>query len=163
MQTLLTPNAPALESDTTVLSYAELQMLSCRLAMELRSLGARPHVDSVGICCGRSPAAYVAVLAVLRAGAAYVPLDPSYPADRLRIMIEDASPVVSAPPAPPPQLNTRAFCVEPTTSTPRSALQAIILPRSAPQAIVVLSVYEAALPNECRLLRVDTLLGAPPQ
>lgn len=52
----------------------------------------RPSNDAVGICCGRSTAAYISVLAVLRAGAAYVPLDPSYPVDRLRIMIEDSAP-----------------------------------------------------------------------
>lgn len=88
------PEAMALECGDDLLTYAQLRIISLRLAHQLHDLGVRPFMDNVGICCGRSTAAYVCVLAVLRAGGAYVPLDPTYPADRLRIMIADSAPAV---------------------------------------------------------------------
>jgi len=59
------------------------------LAAHLRSLGVGPEVR-VGICMSRCPDMIFAMLAVLSAGGAYVPMDPNYPADRLRFMLEDA-------------------------------------------------------------------------
>ncbi|HKV09099.1 MAG TPA: amino acid adenylation domain-containing protein [Thermoanaerobaculia bacterium] len=73
------------------LSYGELSRLSAGLARRLRSLGIGPE-DRVAVCLDRSPWALAAVLAILRAGAAYVPLDPGYPAERLGRMLEDARP-----------------------------------------------------------------------
>ncbi|MCF7220948.1 non-ribosomal peptide synthetase [Marilutibacter chinensis] len=71
------------------ISYGELDRRSNALARVLqgRGLGAG---DLVGICMRRDPELYTAVLAVLKAGAAYVPLDPDYPPDRLKFMAEDA-------------------------------------------------------------------------
>ncbi|HEV2146952.1 MAG TPA: amino acid adenylation domain-containing protein, partial [Longimicrobiaceae bacterium] len=71
------------------LAYAELERRANRLANHLRRLGVRPE-DRVGICLERSLELPVAMLAVLRAGAAYVPLDPGYPAERLALMLEDS-------------------------------------------------------------------------
>ncbi|KAL1522082.1 hypothetical protein AB1Y20_021725 [Prymnesium parvum] len=93
-QAARTPDKVALECGSDVLSYSQLQAVSHSIAHELRITGVQPYIDSVGICCGRSTAAYVSVLGTLRAGAAYVPLDPSYPSDRLRVMMEDSSPAV---------------------------------------------------------------------
>ncbi|HBL30739.1 MAG TPA: non-ribosomal peptide synthetase, partial [Acidobacteria bacterium] len=81
---LLVPSAPE-----EALTYAELERRAGRLARRLRSLGV--GIDSrVGLCAERSPAMIVAVLGILKAGAAYVPLDPAYPRERLAFMIEDA-------------------------------------------------------------------------
>ena len=61
-----------------------------QLAHYLRALGVGPE-QRVGLCLGRSPDLVIALLAILKAGAAYVPLDPDYPAQRLRFIAQDAS------------------------------------------------------------------------
>jgi non-ribosomal peptide synthetase component F len=71
------------------LSYSELNRRANQLAHSLRELGVRPE-SRVGICLRRSPDIVVALLAILKAGAAYVPLDPAYPPARLRFVLEDA-------------------------------------------------------------------------
>ncbi|MGI5506274.1 amino acid adenylation domain-containing protein [Lentzea sp. CA-135723] len=85
----LHPDLPAVSDREEQLSYAELDRRSGRLANLLAAKGIR-RGDLVGVCTGRSVHAVVALLAVLKAGAAFVPLDPSYPAERLSLMIEDA-------------------------------------------------------------------------
>jgi amino acid adenylation domain-containing protein len=87
-QAARTPDAPAVVFRDEVLTYAELDARANRLARHLRARGAGPEVR-VGICLERSPQTVVALLAVLKAGAAYLPLDPAYPADRLAYMLED--------------------------------------------------------------------------
>ena len=84
-----TPDAPALVFLDRSLSYAELERESGRLARRLRALGAGPDAR-VGLCVERSLEMAVGVLATIRAGAAYVPLDPAYPAERLAYMLEDS-------------------------------------------------------------------------
>ncbi|CAM2068621.1 Amino acid adenylation domain-containing protein [Sulfidibacter corallicola] len=74
----------------TRLTFAELEIRANQLAHALIERGAGPE-RRVGICLDRSVETVVAVLAVLKSGAAYVPLDPGYPLERLRAMIEDAS------------------------------------------------------------------------
>ncbi|HEX3155301.1 MAG TPA: amino acid adenylation domain-containing protein, partial [Candidatus Angelobacter sp.] len=74
------------------LTYGELNRRSNRLAYRLRALGVRPD-DRVAICMERSPQLIVGVLGVLKAGAAYVPLDPSYPDERIFFMMKDSSPL----------------------------------------------------------------------
>jgi amino acid adenylation domain-containing protein len=83
-----TPGNVALESGGLRLTYAELNARSNRLAHHLRSLGVRPG-ELVGICLRRSPEMVVALLGVLKAGAAYVPLDPSHPEQRLAFIVEE--------------------------------------------------------------------------
>ena len=84
-----TPAAVALLMDGVTLSYAELNARANRLARALQKHGAGPG-QLVGISCERSPEMAVSVLAVLKAGAAYVPIDPNYPAERVGYMLEDA-------------------------------------------------------------------------
>src|SRR5262249_37490356 len=82
-QARLTPYALAVDSGGgQTLPYAQLHHLSGLLAHRLRERGVRPG-DLVGLCAHRSPDLIVASVAILRAGAAYVPLDPSYPRERL--------------------------------------------------------------------------------
>ncbi|HEX8921444.1 MAG TPA: amino acid adenylation domain-containing protein, partial [Pyrinomonadaceae bacterium] len=72
-------------------SYAELNQRANQLAHHLQSLGIGPE-DLAALCFDRSPDMIVAMLATLKAGAAYLPLDPSYPLDRLSFILEDAAP-----------------------------------------------------------------------
>jgi amino acid adenylation domain-containing protein len=81
-------HATAIFGDRT-LSYGELNRAANRLAHRLRRLGVAPD-QPVGIMLGRCSAVPVAMLGILKAGAGYLPLDPDYPADRVRFMIEDS-------------------------------------------------------------------------
>ena len=83
------PEAIAVSCDGHQLTYEGLDRQANQLAHYLRSLGVGPEV-LVGLCTERSPVMVVGVLAVLKAGGAYIPLDPNYPLDRLALMIEDA-------------------------------------------------------------------------
>ncbi|MEW5929980.1 MAG: amino acid adenylation domain-containing protein [Gemmatimonadota bacterium] len=84
-----TPEALAVVSGEDALTYHELDTRANRLASQLAGLGAGPEVR-VGVCLERSAGMVVAMLAVLKAGAAYLPLDPAYPADRLEYMLADS-------------------------------------------------------------------------
>jgi amino acid adenylation domain-containing protein len=88
-QTARTPEATAVVFGNAQLSYHDLNARANQLARELLRLGAGPD-SLVGVCLERSPEMVVAVLATLKAGAAYLPLDPNYPLDRLVFMLEDA-------------------------------------------------------------------------
>ncbi|MEE8522296.1 MAG: amino acid adenylation domain-containing protein, partial [Thermoanaerobaculia bacterium] len=97
-----TPDKIALLSGDETLSYRELNARANRLSHHLREqmtateprvAGPRvagPPETRIGVCLQRSPEMVLAVLAVLKAGAAYVPMDPAYPAERLRYMLDDA-------------------------------------------------------------------------
>jgi amino acid adenylation domain-containing protein len=85
-----TPDAIAVESEGRAMSYRQLDERSNQLANLLRSKGAAAET-LVGVLLDRSVDIAVAELAVLKAGAAYVPLDPNYPSERLSFMLEDAS------------------------------------------------------------------------
>src|SRR5579859_3716107 len=85
-QVAATPDAIAVTFETTMLSYAELNARANRLAFELIDRGAGPE-QFVAIALQRSIELVVAWLAVLKSGAAYLPLDPSYPRERLAAML----------------------------------------------------------------------------
>ncbi|MEU9166476.1 amino acid adenylation domain-containing protein [Streptomyces sp. NPDC048420] len=91
-QAAATPDAEAVRAGGTSLSYGELDTRAEQLAHRLTALGAGPE-RVVGIALPRTPDLVVAVLAVLKSGAAYLPLDPAYPRDRLAYIVEDARPV----------------------------------------------------------------------
>jgi aspartate racemase len=88
-----TPGAHAVSCGRQVLSYAELDARAAALAVALRAAGAGPE-RLVALALGRSVEAVVAALAVWRTGAAYLPVDPAYPAERIAYMLGDARPVV---------------------------------------------------------------------
>ncbi|MFJ2258820.1 amino acid adenylation domain-containing protein [Streptomyces sp. NPDC087844] len=87
------PDAVAVVADGTSLTYAELNARSRRLAQALTTRGIGVE-DVVALALPRSADLVVAVLAVLKAGAAYLPLDPDHPAPRIAAMLEDARPVL---------------------------------------------------------------------
>ncbi|MBV9268443.1 MAG: amino acid adenylation domain-containing protein, partial [Acidobacteriaceae bacterium] len=84
-----TPQSVACVWEETELSYRELNERANQLAWFLRRLGAAPG-ERVGVYLKRSAAMLVALLGVQKSGAAYVPLDPAYPAERLRLTLEQA-------------------------------------------------------------------------
>ncbi|MFC7519132.1 AMP-binding protein, partial [Herbaspirillum sp. GCM10030257] len=86
------PQAVALEHGGTEVSYAELNARANRLARHLRKLGVVPDAR-VALCMTRGIDMVVSLLAVWKAGAAYVPLDPAYPSERLVFMLEDSAPL----------------------------------------------------------------------
>jgi amino acid adenylation domain-containing protein len=88
-QVVRSPNALALIFDDKQLTYFELNAQANRLAHHLRAGGIGPN-SLVGVCAERSIEFVVSILSVLKAGAAYVPLDPEYPQDRLRFIVADA-------------------------------------------------------------------------
>ncbi|HEU0015952.1 MAG TPA: amino acid adenylation domain-containing protein, partial [Longimicrobium sp.] len=92
-QAARTPDATAVVSGDETLTYAELNARANRLAHHLRALGVGPGVR-VGLCVERSPAMVEGILAVLKAGGVFVPLDPGYPAERLAYMLADSAPAV---------------------------------------------------------------------
>jgi amino acid adenylation domain-containing protein len=88
------PDRPAVSYEGETLSYGELNRRANRLAHFLRARDVGPG-QLVGLCLDRSLDTVTAILAVLKAGAAYVPMDPSNPAERVRMIVEDAQcPVV---------------------------------------------------------------------
>ena len=88
-----TPDAVALVFEDQLLSYAELNRRANQLAHYLQSLGVGPEV-LVGVCMLRSLDLVIALLAILKAGGVYVPLDPAYPVKRLGWMLESSQPAV---------------------------------------------------------------------
>ncbi|MGI5479558.1 non-ribosomal peptide synthetase [Streptomyces lavendofoliae] len=84
-----TPDATALSDEGHDLTYRQLDERAERIAGSLRALGVAP-ADRVGVCLDRTADLVVVLLGVLKTGAAYVPMDPAYPADRLAYMTEDA-------------------------------------------------------------------------
>ena len=88
-QVARTPDAIAVLFKEQSLSYGELDARANQLAQHLRALGVGPEVV-VGLCVERSPAMLMGLIGILKAGGAYLPLDPSYPRERLAFMLADA-------------------------------------------------------------------------
>ena len=92
-QAALRPTAIALVQGDQVLTYAQLNQRANRLAHQLIALGVQPD-ERVALCLHRGPERLVGLLAVLKAGAAYVPVDPAYPAERISYLLQDSTPQV---------------------------------------------------------------------
>jgi len=88
-----TPDAIAVLHEGQSLTYRELNGRANQLARRLKVLGVGPD-QLVALYAERSVEMVVGLLGILKAGAAYVPLDPNYPIERLRYMVEDAAPRV---------------------------------------------------------------------
>jgi amino acid adenylation domain-containing protein len=92
-QVVRSPEAVAVRWADRSLTYQELNQRANQLAHHLRQLGVGPNV-LVGLCLERSFDLVVALLGILKAGGAYLPLDPTYPQERLAFMLEDAGAAV---------------------------------------------------------------------
>lgn len=87
------PESIAVVYEEEELTYRDLNRQANQVAHYLRSLGVKPE-ERVGVCVDRGLEMTIGLLGVLKAGGVYVPLDPEYPPDRLRYMVEDCKPVV---------------------------------------------------------------------
>lgn len=92
-QVTRTPNAIALKAGEQQLTYAGLNARANQLAHHLLALGVQPG-SRVAICVERGLDMVIGLYAILKAGAAYVPLDPAYPLERIAYMLQDSAPVV---------------------------------------------------------------------
>ncbi len=88
-QAARTPDARAVEFADDALTYAELDRAAEGVAAELRARGVRPD-DLVGLCADRSTELVAGLVGILKAGAAYVPIDPTHPRERVRLIVDDA-------------------------------------------------------------------------
>jgi len=106
------PNRTAVRCGDQSLTYGQLEERAARLASELQELGVGPDA-TVGICLPRSSSAAVAILGVLKSGAAWLPLDPSLPPERIDFMLRDtgAGVVVTQHPLEREPALRRARCV----------------------------------------------------
>jgi pristinamycin I synthase-3/4 len=105
------PDAVAIVLDDCQISYGELNGRAARLAARLQALGAAPEAR-VGLCAARSLDLIVGMLAILKTGAAYVPLDPDYPDARVTGIVEDAGiRMVVTDRSTAPRLNGLDLCV----------------------------------------------------
>ncbi len=87
-QVAMRPHAPAVVTDDSVLTYDQLNRRANQIARHMRKLGV--GADEIVACClPRSPDLVVAVLAILKAGCAYVPFEPTFPRDRIEFMLSD--------------------------------------------------------------------------
>ncbi|MEU8385144.1 amino acid adenylation domain-containing protein, partial [Streptosporangium sp. NPDC048865] len=124
-QVVRTPDATAVVFRESRLSYAEVNTRANRLARLLVAKGVGPE-SRVAVMMDRSADLVVALLAVLKAGAAYVPIDPEYPVDRIAYVLEDAAPalVVSTGEMVPllPAGIARVVCDDPVTVAEVGAL-----------------------------------------
>ncbi|MFC9435892.1 non-ribosomal peptide synthase/polyketide synthase, partial [Nocardia sp. NPDC057030] len=116
-QAARTPDAVAAIHANTEVSYRELDARADRLARALVSRGVRPD-SLVAVAVPRSVALIVALLAVWKAGGAYLPIDPAYPSDRLAFILADAAPVVVV-------VDPAIAEALPETSAPRLALDEV--------------------------------------
>mgnify|MGYP003113306743 CR=1 FL=1 len=114
------PDATAVSAGGQTLTYRALDLRSNRLAHYLKDTVGLSDGALVAVCLDRSPELIIALLGILKAGAAYLPLDPTYPADRLRFMLEHSG--ASA-------LVTRADC---SGNLPESDVRQILLDRDGP-------------------------------
>jgi amino acid adenylation domain-containing protein len=123
-----TPDAAALTDGALTLTYQELDLRASRVADALRGFDAGPET-LIAICLDRSVAFVVAALGVLRAGAAYLPIDPAVPRERMAFMLSDAAPRVvlterridrRLPSTAPPRLDINDVMARPGTSTARN-------------------------------------------
>jgi amino acid adenylation domain-containing protein len=85
-----TPQGTAIIFDDRRLTYAEMNQRANRMARQLRAVGVSKG-QIVGLCLERTDTLLVAMLAIFKAGGAYLPLDPSYPKDRLAFMVSDSA------------------------------------------------------------------------
>ncbi|WP_097982615.1 amino acid adenylation domain-containing protein [Streptomyces sp. f150] len=139
------PEAPALTAGSTTLSYAELDARAEALADGLYAHGVRAG-DLVGLCLPRSTDLVAAMLAVLKADAVHVPLDPEHPADRrertardagVRLIVEDPAPLIGHPPrpaAPGGEPGSPAYVIHTSGSTGRP--KGVVVPHGNVTALV---------------------------
>jgi len=130
------PDAPAVVCDGAVTTFAELDRAAGTLARRLHDRGVGPE-SVVGVLVDRSPGLAVAILGVLKAGAAFLPMDPGYPRERLAFMLADAGarPVVTRTHLEPALAGTGADLLSIDELTGTATATDDPLPRLAPGSL----------------------------
>ncbi|WP_224362170.1 non-ribosomal peptide synthetase [Hyalangium versicolor] len=163
-----TPDAPAVSFLDLTLSYRQLNQRSNQLAHHLRSLGVGPDV-LVGVCLEPSVDFVVSLLAILKAGGAFLPLDPAYPSQRLAFMLQQASaPVLlssSSLADQLPSLGNSLFCFDSDWHLVSSLPSTNLSPSSSPDnlAYVIFTSGSTGAPKGTLLTHrglVNTALAA---
>ena len=135
-QVVRTPEAVAVVHEDRHLTYGELNGRANQLARYLRTLGIGPDV-LVGLCVDRSPDMLVGMLGILKAGGAYLPLDPTYPTERLAYMLADSRPQVlltqSALRANMPATEIPTLCLDTQWEQVATGAMANLLHQTLPQ------------------------------
>ncbi len=130
-QVALAPGHTAITANGASVSYADLDAEANRLARGLRDDGVRPD-DRVAVLMERGPRMLVAILAVLKAGAAYVPVNPGYPPARIQFLLEDSGAAVvlvdSRSPAVPPGTRARVRQADALTAASSEPLPPVASP-----------------------------------
>ncbi|MFI5735097.1 amino acid adenylation domain-containing protein [Kribbella sp. NPDC051587] len=163
-QVARTPNAPAVACGQTVLTYAELDAAAARMARHLARIGAGPE-RFVAVSLPAGVDVLVTLLAVLKTGAGYLPLDPSHPAERIDFMVRDIAPVAVVT----PEFLTTIEDAEPFEVEVRPENAAFVIFTSGstgtPKAVVVehqsLVAYLVWATSEYTSLRGRTLVHSP--
>ncbi|HEY1110997.1 MAG TPA: amino acid adenylation domain-containing protein, partial [Opitutaceae bacterium] len=141
-QVARSPDAPALTLRGQTLSYRELDTRAEALAVELRTLGVGPDV-LVGVFFERSLEQMVALVAITKAGGAYVSFDPAYPAERLAFMLGDTqAPVILTSRALRPRLpahSARVLCVDEARGSAAAPTPAIVPVRATADSLAYVS------------------------
>lgn len=149
-QVARTPDAVAIDDGQTQLTYAELDRQANRVGHYLRGRGIGPE-DVVGVCFDRAVEFYPALLGVLKAGAAYTPLDPTWPAARLQMMVEDAALRIVLSHTPAAQKLPELVAASPGVETQTEAGSGESLPQDADGSPLVICTDQltelAALPD----------------
>ncbi|WP_338071370.1 amino acid adenylation domain-containing protein, partial [Actinomadura bangladeshensis] len=132
-QAARTPHAPAVVGGDETLTYAELRTRARRLAHRLTARGVGPE-DLVALAVPRSIDMLVAMLAILEAGAAYLPIDVAYPRERIEFLLADAAPaaVVASPEAAGRLPSTGVPVIDPAADDPADEPSGASLPAPSP-------------------------------
>ncbi|MFE9581762.1 amino acid adenylation domain-containing protein [Nocardia sp. NPDC006044] len=144
-QAIQTPDAVALTFGESAMTYAELAAAADELAQRLRARGVG-RGSFVGIHLERSADVVVAILAVLRAGAAYVPLDPMYPADRIEFMIADSG---------------ARLVISHSTLVAHSGPELLLIDEQADEPVPDLPLEKAAPHDPCYVIYTSGSTGVP--
>ncbi|MEO3855320.1 amino acid adenylation domain-containing protein [Acrocarpospora sp. B8E8] len=155
-QAAATPDAPAVTGSSTTLSYRELDLRARRVASRLRRLGTTPD-SVVGVCLDRSPDLLTALLGIWYAGAAYLPLDPSWPAPRRSSLLADAN-AVALITSNPVSANSSA---NPAAANPAWADSAAADPASLGTAVVNAASGPAAVSSSVNSASVGSASADP--
>lgn len=154
------PGEPALSSNGTVTTYGELDGRSEALAARIRAVRPRPG-QLVGVLADRSPGSVTAVLAILKAGHGYVPLDPSYPADRLRLLMRDTGvSLVVGRPGSIPLLGDGCALIDPADQSAPALAQAWVGPPApvlAGTAYVIHTSGSTGTPKGCLVTHANVM------
>ncbi len=150
-----TPDAPAIDTPERVLSYAELDVLARDLAVRLRQRGVGPGT-AVGLSMDRSAEFVVAALAVLQVGAFYVPLDPTYPPERLELIVADSGvALVLGRPGEGPRLAVERLDVDLSTVSSAASVMRPEAPRTAHPTDLAYVLYTSGSTGRPKGVMID--------